>query len=136
MSDVPLSGSPAIILVQPTLGENIGAAARAMMNFGLSDMRLVNPRGGWPNQQAINTSSGAERILEQARLFDSTEAAVADLQRLYATTARMRDLEKPVLAPPVSCADTGGTANAPEFCSDARRWGFITTISPSRMPWS
>ena len=99
MSDVPLSGSPAIILVQPTLGENIGAAARAMMNFGLSDMRLVNPRGGWPNQQAINTSSGAERILEQARLFDSTEAAVADLQRLYATTARMRDLEKPVLAP-------------------------------------
>lgn len=99
MSENAMSTPPAIILVQPTLGENIGAAARAMMNFGLSDMRLVQPKGDWPNQKAINTASGAERILEQATLFESTEAAVADLQRLYATTARVRDMEKPVLAP-------------------------------------
>ena len=94
-----VSTPPAIILVGPTLGENIGAAARAMMNFGLSDMRLVSPKGTWPNQQALNTASGAERILEHASVFDTTEAAVADLQRLYATTARVRDMEKPVLTP-------------------------------------
>ncbi len=94
-----MSTPPVIILVRPTLGENIGAAARAMMNFGLSEMRLVSPKGDWPNQKAINTASGAERILEQARIFDTTEEAVQDLQRLYATTARVRDMEKPVLAP-------------------------------------
>ncbi|MEE2997679.1 MAG: RNA methyltransferase [Pseudomonadota bacterium] len=91
--------SPAIVLVRPTLGENIGAAARAMMNFGLSEMRLVEPKGEWPNQKAVNTASGAERILEQAKVYDTTQDAVADLQRLYATTARVRDMEKPVLTP-------------------------------------
>ena len=90
---------PVIILVEPTLGENIGAAARAMMNFGLPDMRLVRPKGDWPNPKAINTSSGAERILEQASIFNTTEQAVADLQHLYATTARARDMVKPVIAP-------------------------------------
>ena len=90
---------PAIVLVRPTLGENIGAAARAMMNFGLSEMRLVEPKGDWPNQKAINTASGAERILEEAKIYQTTGAAVADLQRLYATTARVRDMEKPVLTP-------------------------------------
>jgi tRNA/rRNA methyltransferase len=94
-----MSEPPVIILVGPTLGQNIGAAARAMMNFGLREMRLVSPKGAWPNQQAINTSSGAERILEEAKIFDTTAEAVADLQRLYATTARVRDMEKPVLAP-------------------------------------
>ncbi|CAN0545506.1 unnamed protein product, partial [Laminaria digitata] len=94
-----VSAPPVIILVGPTLGENIGAAARAMMNFGLSEMRLVSPKGAWPNQKAINTASGAERILEQAKIFETTEEAVADLQRLYATTARVRDMEKPVLGP-------------------------------------
>ena len=94
-----MSTPPVIILVGPTLGENIGAAARAMMNFGLSEMRLVSPKGNWPNQKAINTASGAERILEQAKIFDTTEEAVADLQRLYATTAQVRDMEKPVLGP-------------------------------------
>lgn len=90
---------PTIVLVRPTLGENIGAAARAMMNFGLSDMRLVGPRGAWPNQRAISMASGAERILEEAKIFDTTADAVADIQRLYATTGRVRDMEKPVLAP-------------------------------------
>ncbi|MEC7489928.1 MAG: RNA methyltransferase [Pseudomonadota bacterium] len=90
---------PVIILVEPTLGENIGAAARAMMNFGLSDMRLVRPKGDWPNPKAINTSSGAERILEQASIYSTTEQAVADLQHRYATTPRARDMIKTVLSP-------------------------------------
>ena len=90
---------PVIVLVEPTLGENIGAAARAMMNFGLVELRLVRPKGTWPNHKAINTASGAEAILDQAKLFESTGAAVADLQRVYATTARLRDMEKPLLTP-------------------------------------
>ena len=107
---------PAVVLVRPTLGENIGAAARAMMNFGLREMRLVRPKGEWPNYKALNTASGAERILEEARLFDSTGEATADLQRLYATTARMRDMEKPVLTPrelaPVLRRDAAGGVRA------------------------
>lgn len=91
--------APAVVLVQPTLGENIGAAARAMMNFGLSDLRLVRPKGDWPNHKALNTASGAERVLERARLFGTAAEAVADLHHLYATTARPRDMEKPVLSP-------------------------------------
>ncbi len=91
--------APVIILVNPTLGENIGAAARAMMNFGLSELRLVTPKGNWPNQKAINTASGAEAILENACLFQTTREAIADLNRLYATTARVRDMVKPVLTP-------------------------------------
>ena len=91
--------APVIILVNPTLGENVGAAARAMMNFGLSELRLVTPKGDWPNQKAINTASGAEAILENACLFQTTQDAIADLNRLYATTARVRDMIKPVLTP-------------------------------------
>ncbi len=99
------STPPAIVLVRPTLGENIGAAARAMMNFGLKELRVVEPRGDWPNHKAINTASGAERILEEAKIYPTTEAAVADLQRLYATTARRRDMEKPILAPRALAAE-------------------------------
>ena len=91
------TGAPAVILVEPQLGENIGAAARAMMNFGLTEMRLVNPRGAWPNQKALDMSSGAESVLEAARLFKTTTEATADLQRLYATSARERDMVKPGL---------------------------------------
>tara|TARA_B100000686_G_scaffold350904_1_gene448138 strand:- start:1263 stop:1994 length:732 start_codon:yes stop_codon:yes gene_type:complete len=91
--------TPVIILIRPSLGENIGAAARAMMNFGFNEMRLVEPKGNWPNHKAINTASGAESILENAKLFENTEEAVCDLQKLYATTARLRDMEKPILNP-------------------------------------
>ena len=90
---------PVVILVRPQLGENIGAAARAMLNFGLTQMRLVQPRDEWPNPQALNTSSGAESVLHQADIFESTEDAIADLQHVYATTARIRDMVKPVFAP-------------------------------------
>lgn len=105
---------PVVVLVRPTLGENIGAAARAMMNFGLSEMRLVSPRGDWPNHKAINTASGAERILEEAKIFATTADAVADIQRLYATTARVRDMEKPVLAPRSLAETIRGNAAAGE----------------------
>ncbi|MCB1037427.1 MAG: RNA methyltransferase [Acidobacteria bacterium] len=90
---------PAIILVEPQLGENIGTTARAMYNCGLTDLRLVRPRDGWPNPMATKAASGADPVLEAARLFDSTAEAAADLQRIYATTARPRDMVKPVLTP-------------------------------------
>lgn len=91
--------APAILLVRPTLGENIGAAARAMLNFGLTDMRLVQPKGDWPNPKAINTASGAETVLERAQVFDTTEEAIADFSRVIATTARVREMEKPAWTP-------------------------------------
>ena len=90
---------PVSILVEPQLGENIGAAARAMWNFGLERMRLVAPRDGWPNPKAVATASGAGRVIENARLFDDTDAAIADLHTVYATTARPRELTKRVLTP-------------------------------------
>ena len=83
---MPGSDRPVVVLVEPQLGENIGAAARAMLNFGLDEMRLVSPRDDWPNHQAINTSSGAERVLEAATLYNATEDAVADLNYIVATT--------------------------------------------------
>lgn len=91
--------SPAVILCAPQLGENIGAAARAMANFGLWDLRLVNPRDGWPNEKAIAASAKALHVIEGVRVFDTTEEAVADLTLLLATTARSRDMTKPVLGP-------------------------------------
>jgi tRNA/rRNA methyltransferase len=94
-----VSGGPAIILVEPQLGENIGTAARAMFNCGLTDMRLVKPRDGWPSDKARATASGADVVLDNARLFDSVEAAVGDLQHVYATTARDRDMVKRVVTP-------------------------------------
>lgn len=100
-----MSLPPVVVLVEPTLGENIGAAARAMMNFGLDEMRLVRPKGDWPNHKALNTASGAERVLERARLCASAAEAAADLGRLYATTARLRDMEKPTLAPRALAAE-------------------------------
>jgi tRNA/rRNA methyltransferase len=83
---------PVIVLVRPQLGENIGMAARAMLNCGLSELRLVAPRDGWPNPKAERAASGADVVLEQAKLFDSVADAVADLQHVVATTARTREL--------------------------------------------
>ena len=90
---------PAIILVKPQLGENIGAVARAMLNCGLSDLRLVRPREDWPNEKARAAAAGADLVIDRARLFGTTREAVADLRHLYATTARRRDMVKPVLTP-------------------------------------
>ncbi len=90
---------PIIILVRPQLGENIGKAARAMLNFGLTEMRLVAPRDGWPNPSAGPAASGADIVLENAQVFDTLEEAIADCAHVYATTVRRRDLVKPVVTP-------------------------------------
>jgi tRNA/rRNA methyltransferase len=90
---------PLIILVRPQLGENIGKAARAMLNFGLTEMRLVSPRDGWPNPDAGPAASGADIVLEQAKVFDTVAEAVADCAHVYATTVRKRGVTKPVVDP-------------------------------------
>src|SRR5271163_3771842 len=95
-----LGGGPAIILVRPQLAVNIGMCARAMANFGLDDLRLVNPRAGWPRtdeyrEVAYSAAAGAAQILDAAKVFDSVEAAVAGLHYLYAATARERGQAKP-----------------------------------------
>ncbi len=90
---------PVIVLVRPQLGENIGKAARAMLNFGLTEMRLVEPRDGWPNPAAGPAASGADVVLERARVFSTTAEAVADCAHVYATTVRKRGVSKPAFTP-------------------------------------
>jgi tRNA/rRNA methyltransferase len=91
--------APAVILIEPQLAENIGAAARAMANFGLSDLRLAAPRDGWPQSRAWASASGADWVLDGARVFDNAQAAIADLRFVMATTARPREVELPVMTP-------------------------------------
>jgi len=91
------SNQPAIVLVRPQLGENIGKAARAMLNFGLTDLRLVAPRDGWPNPSAGPAAAGADVVLEQARIYETLAEAVADCAHVYATTVRKRGVTKPVV---------------------------------------
>lgn len=88
--------APAVILVRPQLGENIGAATRAMLNFGLNELRLVSPRDGWPNPAANAMAAGASPVLDGARLYESVKAALADIEFAVAATARRRELEIPV----------------------------------------
>ena len=102
-------GGPAIILVRPQMGENIGATARAMLNFGLTDLRLVAPRDGWPNIKAINAASRATAVLDGVRLYGSATEAVADLRHVFAATARSRFMLKPVTSPA-------------KMAGDMRRW--------------
>jgi tRNA/rRNA methyltransferase len=103
---------PIVILVEPQLGENIGAAARAMANFGLSRLRLVRPRESWPNTQAQKMASGADRVLETAELYDTLEAAIADCTTVFATTARAHDQAKPVVG-----ADAAAALIAPRIAA-------------------
>ena len=88
---------PVIVLVRPQLGENIGKAARAMLNFGLTEMRLVEPRDGWPNPSAGPAAAGADLVLDNAQVFQSTKDAVSDCAHVYATTVRKRGVTKPVV---------------------------------------
>lgn len=97
MSDKAIK--PAIILVRPQLGENIGKAARAMYNFGLTDLRLVAPRDGWPNPDAGPSAAGAGIVIDEAQVFDTVEEAVADCTHVYATTVRERGMPKAVVTP-------------------------------------
>ncbi|MAM61267.1 RNA methyltransferase [Maritimibacter sp. UBA3975] len=100
MSDEGETGpQPVFVLVRPQMGENIGAAARAMLNFGLERMRIVAPRDGWPNPKAVAMASGAGRVLDAARVHDDLAGALADCDYVYATTARARELAKPVRTP-------------------------------------
>lgn len=108
--------SPAIILVEPQLGENIGQAARAMANFGLTDLRLVSPRDGWPNEKAIANAAGADAIVENATVFSTAEAAIADLNYVGATTARVRDMIKPVLTPESSVREFAARTAGGQRC--------------------
>jgi tRNA/rRNA methyltransferase len=116
--------APAIVLVEPQMGENIGAAARAMANFGLTDLRLVSPRDGWPNRKAKAAASGATGIVDDVRVFESTEAAVADLNFVYATTARTRDLPKSIVGPREAVAELRSRAGqASGILFGRERWG-------------
>ena len=96
---------PVIVLVRPQLGENIGKAARAMLNFGLTEMRLVSPRDGWPNPSAGPAAAGADVVLERAAVFETLAHAVADCAHVYATTVRKRGVSKPVLTPEQAARD-------------------------------
>jgi tRNA/rRNA methyltransferase len=100
--EIVLRPGPAVILCEPQLGENIGTAARAMANFGLWDLRVVNPRDGWPNERAVAAASRADHVINQVRVFDTVEAAISDLSLVFATTARRRDLQKEVIGPDVA----------------------------------
>jgi tRNA/rRNA methyltransferase len=94
-----LTQPPVIVLVRPQLGQNIGKAARAMLNFGLTELRLVAPRDGWPNPDAGPSASGADVVLEQTQVFNTVQQAIADCNHVFASTVRRRDLVMPVLRP-------------------------------------
>ena len=96
---------PAMVLIRPQMGENIGAAARAMCNFGLDRMRIVDPRDGWPNPAAVAMASGAGRLLDEAEVSGSVAEGIADRTYVYATTARPRELTKPVFSPEAAMND-------------------------------
>ena len=109
-----LAPHPVIVLVRPQLAENIGKAARAMLNFGLTELRLVSPRDGWPNPAAAPASSGADQVLADATLYSDLASAIADCPTVYATTVRKRGVTKPVVTPEQAARDihagTGRTA--------------------------
>lgn len=117
---------PAIVLVRPQLGENIGKAARAMLNFGLTDLRLVSPRDGWPNPAAGPAASGADIVLAQARLFDSVAEAVADCSHVYATTVRKRGLVLPVVTPEEAAREIKARPEPSAILFGAERSGLET----------
>lgn len=100
-----LALAPIIILVEPQLGENIGMCARAMLNCAVTELRIVNPRDGWPNEMAIKTSSGAVELLEKAKIYTSAAEAVADLEFVLATTARERGMTKEVYSPDTAATE-------------------------------
>ena len=121
-----LAEGPVIILVEPQMGENIGMVARAMANFGLVDLRLVNPRDGWPNEKAQAAASKADHVIEGTKVFATLEEAIADLNFVYATTARSRDNYKPVRAPVFAATNLRSRFRAGEATGilfGRERWG-------------
>ncbi len=120
------NSQPIIVLVRPQLGENIGKAARAMLNFGLTEMRIVNPRDGWPNPSAGPAASGADVVLENAQVFDTTAEAVADCAHVYATTVRKRGVTKPVLTPEQAAREVPQQSGRTAFLFGPERSGLET----------
>lgn len=112
-----LRPAPLFVLVEPQMGENIGAAARAMLNFGISGLRLVNPRDGWPNEKAGAMAAGASLVIDQARVFETTREALADCAYVLATTARPREALLPVLDPAGAAAELKARIDRGERCA-------------------
>ena len=123
MTEMAPNNQPAFVLVRPQLGENIGKAARAMLNFGLTDLRIVAPRDGWPNPDAGPSAAGADEILEKAQVFQTTAEALQDCRNVYATTVRKRGLSKPVLDPKKQAKKFGAMSSKVQFYSDLNALG-------------
>lgn len=121
-----MSQPPVIILVRPQLGENIGKAARAMLNFGLTEMRLVAPRDGWPNPDAGPAAAGADIVLANAQKFDTLDAALTDIGNVYATTVRRRGMTKPVLTPEQAADEIHANIGRSAILFGAERSGLET----------
>ena len=111
-----IAEGPAVILVEPQLGENIGTSARAMLNCGLGELRLVKPRDGWPNDKAITSASGADIVVNGAKLFPSIADAMADLRHVYAATARNRHMVKRIITPEAAAREIRAHMAAGESC--------------------
>ena len=121
-----IAEGPVIVLVNPQLGENIGAAARAMANFGLAELRLVDPRDGWPNDVARANAAKADHIIDSVQVFDTLEEAIGDLNFVYATTARQREMLKPVRGPREAATNLRSRFNTGErtgILFGRERWG-------------
>lgn len=121
-----MNPNPVIVLVRPQLGENIGKAARAMLNFGLTELRLVSPRDGWPNPGAGPAASGADVVLDRATVFDSVAEAVADCPHVYATTVRKRGVTKPVMTPEAAARAIRGDGERSAILFGPERSGLDT----------
>jgi len=117
---------PVIVLVRPQLGQNIGKAARAMLNFGLTEMRLVSPRDGWPNPDSGPAASGADIVLAEAQLFESVQDAIADCGQVFASTVRRRDLVMPVLGPEQMAGQIRSSSGRSAILFGAERSGLET----------
>jgi tRNA/rRNA methyltransferase len=126
--DAPHQSSlpPIIVLVRPQLGQNIGKAARAMLNFGLTEMRLVAPRDGWPNPEAGPAASGADAVLDNARVFETTAEAIADCSLVFASTVRRRDLVLPVVGPEEMASEIHATEGRAAILFGPERSGLAT----------
>ncbi|EAT07980.1 GIY-YIG nuclease family protein [Sphingobium sp. 10 DY56-G10] len=118
--------TPVIVLVRPQLGENIGKAARAMLNFGLTEMRLVSPRDGWPNPDAGPAAAGADVVLDGAQVYETLADAVADCAHVYATTVRKRGVTKPVVTPEEAAREIHGATGRSAFVFGPERSGLET----------
>lgn len=119
-------GGVVIVLVRPQLGQNIGKAARAMLNFGLTELRLVAPRDGWPNPDAGPSASGADTVLEQAKVYETTAEAIADCSQVYASTVRRRELVLPVVEPQRMALEIAGSAGRSAILFGPERSGLQT----------